>query len=117
MDEQNIEVLGKTPYGFFLHNAGANGTGRRTAAEKNGAHGKDGAKGNTSAQSPLERRWAKGVRLFHDEWGYGSITSVAGGASEGGTDDEYVITVRFETGAEKRFMPKFQAHSLLIVKD
>ena len=117
LDEQNIEVLGKTPYGFFLHNAGTNGTGRRTTAEKNGAHGKDGAKGNTSAQSPLERRWAKGVRLFHDEWGYGSITSVAGGASEGGSDDEYVITVRFETGAEKRFMPKFQAHSLLIVKD
>lgn len=106
LDEQHIEILGKIPYGFFLHNAG-----------KNGAHGKDGAKGSSSAQSPLERRWAKGVRLFHDEWGYGSITSVAGGASEGGTDDEYVITVRFETGAEKRFMPKFQAHSLLIVKD
>ncbi len=32
-------------------------------------------------------------------------------------EEELVIMVRFETGGEKRFMPRYQAKSLLLVED
>ncbi len=67
----------------------------------------------TSARSanPLHERWRKGVRLFHDDFGYGYIIDTYE------SDDDYVISVQFETGEIKRYMPKYQASKLLIVKD
>ncbi len=67
-----------------------------------------------SKKTELMQRWSKGEKIFHDDWGYGYISSTKG---ENLGDDEYVITVQFETGSFKQFMPKFQSHSLMIVKE
>ncbi len=76
--------------------------------------GLGGAKKDGVQKSELAQRWSKGTRLFHDDWGYGYISSTKG---EDLGDDDFVITVQFETGNCKQFMPKFQAHSLMIVRD
>jgi ATP-dependent DNA helicase pcrA len=95
-----IDVLGKPPYGFSLSRSAESSERPKSFT------------GSEYPSNPLASRWAKGVRLYHDEWGYGVIQ-----AARGSEPDDYVITVRFESGAEKSFLPKFQAHSLMIVKD
>ena len=64
-----------------------------------------------SSGNPLHDRWHKGVRLFHDDCGYGCIIDTDD------SDDDYIISVQFETGEVKRFLPKYQASKLLIVND
>jgi DNA helicase-2/ATP-dependent DNA helicase PcrA len=61
--------------------------------------------------SGLAEKWKVGQKLFHDDYGYGIISKsfYAG--------DEFVILVRFETGGEKRFLPKYQGNNLLPVED
>ena len=66
---------------------------------------------SVSSGNPLHDRWHKGVRLFHDDCGYGCIIDTDD------SDDDYVISVQFETGEVKRFLPKYQASKLLIVND
>ncbi|MBE6350328.1 MAG: ATP-dependent helicase [Spirochaetaceae bacterium] len=63
------------------------------------------------SDTSLEGRWAKGKKVFHDDYGYGYILS--GSFSE----DEYVIAVQFEIGVIKRFMPKYQANKLMLCND
>ncbi|EPF45750.1 hypothetical protein HMPREF1222_02376 [Treponema vincentii F0403] len=53
--------------------------------------------------------WKCGQRLFHDDYGYGYIVQ---SRQSGG---ELVITVQFETGAQKRFFPAYQKSQLLRV--
>ena len=53
--------------------------------------------------------WKCGQRLFHDDYGYGYIVQ---SRQSGG---ELVITVQFETGAQKRFFPEYQKSQLLRV--
>ena len=67
-------------------------------------------------KAALADKWKKGLMVFHDDYGYGMIIR-AGFSGNGPEEPEYVITVRFESGGEKKFMPEYQAHSLLIVKD
>ncbi|WP_428769011.1 UvrD-helicase domain-containing protein [Treponema sp. HNW] len=95
LEKDGIEIIGKTPYGF----APLRKTGFSSAAP-------------VESSNPLARRWARGIRLYHDDWGYGVITKTREDA-----EDNYVITVQFENGAEKRFLPKYQAHSLMIVSE
>ncbi|WP_420893965.1 ATP-dependent helicase [Treponema pedis] len=60
--------------------------------------------------NPLNGKWKKGVRIYHDEYGYGGIIK----AEE--TEGELVISVKFETGFEKRFMPAYQSGELTVIK-
>lgn len=62
------------------------------------------------AQNELSSRWKKGVKLYHDDYGYGTIILCQQ------IDDEYIITVQFETGTKKKFIPKYQSKSLMIIK-
>lgn len=55
--------------------------------------------------------WKCGQRLFHDDYGYGYIVQ---SRQSGG---ELIITVQFETGAQKRFFPEYQKSQLLRVDD
>ena len=50
--------------------------------------------------------WKLGAIVLHDEYGYGKILSSQ--IKEG----ELVISVRFESGAVKTFLPEYQRHSL-----
>ncbi|AEE15968.1 ATP-dependent helicase [Treponema brennaborense] len=60
---------------------------------------------------PLADTWSKGQKVYHDDYGYGIITNAKV------SDAEYVVTVQFENGALKQFMPEYQARSLLIIRD
>ncbi len=61
-------------------------------------------------KNPLTAIWKKGSTVYSDEYGYGGIIKID---NSGG---EFVITVRFETGYEKKFMPEYQASDLTIIK-
>jgi DNA helicase II / ATP-dependent DNA helicase PcrA len=67
---------------------------------------------NSEKGNELAQRWGRGTRVYHDEWGYGQI--VASCVSDEG---EFVVTVQFESGGKKKFMPEYQAHSLTIIKE
>ena len=56
-------------------------------------------------------KWSVGTRIYHDDYGYGQI--VRSKIEEG----ELVISVLFENGGTKRFLPEFQKSSLTIIKD
>lgn len=90
-----FKVLGTPPAGYY------------------GSSVSDGRNGDMMAENenPLAAKWCKGTRLYHDDWGYGQIISTE--SREG----EYVITVQFESGSRKQFMPAYQSHSLMIVHD
>jgi DNA helicase-2/ATP-dependent DNA helicase PcrA len=67
---------------------------------------------NSVKGGELALKWCRGTRVYHDDWGYGQIT-----AQNVSDDGEFVITVQFESGTKKKFMPEYQAHSLMIVKE
>ena len=58
---------------------------------------------------PVARTYRTGAEVYHDDWGYGYIIR-AGFTDEG----EYVISVKFQTGAVKKFLPKYQGSSLIV---
>lgn len=60
--------------------------------------------------------WSVGTRIFHDDYGYGQIvrSEIEKTDNEKG---ELVISVLFENGGTKRFLPEYQKSSLMIVKD
>lgn len=59
----------------------------------------------------LKAKYSKGTKIYHSDWGYGQIIACE---DESG---EYVVNVKFETGATKKFMPEYQSSSLEIIKD
>jgi DNA helicase-2/ATP-dependent DNA helicase PcrA len=63
------------------------------------------------SDDPLVQKWCRGTRIYHDDFGYGQIVNTVT------KDDNYVITVQFENGGRKCFMPRYQAGTLMIVKD
>ena len=48
---------------------------------------------------------------YHDDYGEGSIVSAYSNSGE------FVIEVQFANGSKKKFLPKYQAKSLEIIKD
>lgn len=63
-------------------------------------------------KSPLEKKYCTGACVFHDDYGHGQIIRTSY-SDEG----EYVVTVSFETGGIKKFLPKYQKNSLLVEDD
>lgn len=63
-----------------------------------------------SPASELQKKWAVGTKLYHDDYGYGQIISSRINGSE------FLIEVRFETGTVKKFLPEYQAKALQIIK-
>jgi DNA helicase II / ATP-dependent DNA helicase PcrA len=104
MDASRLEVLGRVPRLFLRRAGGQSCTSGQSGASEQPA-------GTTALRDPLAERWKCGRKLFHDDYGYGMITKSF--YREG----ELIIMVGFETGGEKRFMPRYQAKSLLLVED
>lgn len=67
--------------------------------------------GNAGARDPIAEKYCRGASVYHDDWGYGVIIRTAQS-----DDGEYVVTVSFENGGIKKFLPKYQQKSLLIVQ-
>ncbi|MGP1588105.1 MAG: ATP-dependent helicase [Treponemataceae bacterium] len=95
LDRKFLKIEGKQPFVF------KNTVGNAVKGEYAKA---------IACRNALENRWCKGTKLFHDDYGYGYIIG-----SE--SSDEYLINVQFESGHVKKFLPRYQASKLLIVKD
>ena len=67
--------------------------------------------GKSFNQSTMEGRWKRGVKIYHDDYGYGYIMATDD------SGDEYLISVQFESGTVKRFMPRYQSNRLTIIND
>lgn len=63
-------------------------------------------------KSPLEKKYCMGACVFHDDYGHGQIIR-----TNYSDEGEYVVTVSFETGGIKKFLPKYQKNSLLVEDD
>lgn len=95
LDTSALQIIGNVPYSFSRPRH--NGTG---PADYGSADG-------------LERKWQIGTRVYHDDYGYGIVAGTARDADSG----EFTITVRFENGGQKRFLPKYQENRLMVIKD
>ncbi|MCK9170325.1 MAG: ATP-dependent helicase [Treponema sp.] len=94
-----FKVLGKTQQ-------------RRYGMSAAGMYRNTGVNVNSVKAEELALKWSRGTKVYHDDWGYGQI--ITGRVSD---DGEFVITVQFESGEKKKFMPEYQAHSLMIIKE
>ena len=98
-------VIGQAPFGFK----------RAGAGNSTPSFGRDASAFASGAASPEEEalasKWKKGVRVFHDDYGYGAIVSAHANSGE------FVIEVQFENAGKKKFLPKYQAKSLEIIQD
>ena len=56
-------------------------------------------------------RWAPGTKIYNDDYGYGVVVS------SGMNGGELVVSVQFETGAVKKFLPEHQRSALTIIRD
>ncbi|MCM1321048.1 MAG: ATP-dependent helicase [Bacteroides sp.] len=111
---EHIDVFGTPPASF--RRAERRNTFMRFPEEHGGLRG--GADEVPSDFSPAagtpdfpSGNWTKGSRVYHDDYGYGAIlrTELSGG--------ELVISVQFETGEVKQFLPEYQLNKLMLCKD
>lgn len=58
----------------------------------------------------LMDKWKKGIKIYHDDYGYGVIINTKY------ENSEFLIEVQFENTSKKVFFPKYQGNSLMIVK-
>ena len=102
---EGFTVIGTSPFGF----------GGVYVRQSYFAGASDsGSSGNSQAdieKDELAEKWKKGTKIYNDDYGYGVVTASSY------RDDEFVITVQFENSGIKKFMPKYQARKLMIVKD
>lgn len=61
-------------------------------------------------KSELAKKWCKGTKIYHDDYGYGQIIKTVL------EDQEFVIEVKFENSGIKKFMPEYQGKNLDIIK-
>lgn len=102
IQSESIDILGKPPAGFL------NRMGKKNVSPDENA---DAVSSEKQKHIVCEEQWSKGQKLYHDEYGYGIIIKT------GYSEDEYVITVQFETGETQRFMPSYQAKALLRIDE
>ncbi len=101
---ERLKIIGHVPYGFKKSSRAGN--------SHNGDFGNLGLSHPDTETDPVKRKYCKGAKVYHDDYGYGVITSAL--TTE---DNEYSVTVQFENGGIKKFLPVYQQKSLLVVKD
>ena len=98
--KENVRVLGQAPASYTYANK---------AKDYDDEYDGEMNENSSSSKDPLAKKWHKGAFVYHDEYGHGQIVR-----SEYSDDGEYVISVSFETGGVKRFLPKYQEKALII---
>lgn len=113
----HVEYMRPSPFLLEMGSEGVKAIGHipslyRGGGPRGGDYGERGLSHPDVESDPIKRKYSLGTRIYHDDWGYGSISGVS-------SDDsgEYMITVNFESGAVKRFLPKYQEKSLLVEKE
>jgi DNA helicase-2/ATP-dependent DNA helicase PcrA len=125
-DKSLLRIIGQIPYGFAPGSAlsgargsaaGAFGSGDLKAglaapkvfgppgtrdSAKGAPFGPAGAKPGGGPVRSSDGRWQVGVRLFHDDHGYGVVIGIRE------SDEGPVIRARFETGQEVQFLSLHQ---------
>ncbi len=97
-----IRVVGRKPPSYLSDHDGY----ASPPAHGSAATGSASPRGGAASADGL---WRVGGRLFHDDYGYGSIRSV-----REGTEGPVVVAL-FETGREVRFLPRFQSSAFMRV--
>ncbi len=92
-----IRVIGDVPYGFAVPSRYKNRSSFSASAESSSSKPKVSSDG----------RWKVGDTLFHDDYGYGGVYDIR--ESEEGP----IVYVRFNGGAEKRFLSEFQSSNYM----
>jgi DNA helicase-2/ATP-dependent DNA helicase PcrA len=107
IDKKCLKIIGNAPYGFAAPSAKA-GSSKMDAAKRNSGWMNSGFAENEAEKAS---GWRRGQRLFHDDYGYGSVVEVRDG------DDGPVVRVIFETGKELRFLSEQQSSSVVKIRD
>lgn len=89
---EDLRVVGTAPYGVWSSKA----------SSKTG-----GSLGKTSSDG----RWRLGGRLFHDDYGYGAVTSIRE------TEEGPLVSARFETGKEVTFVSRYQSERFMRIQE
>jgi DNA helicase-2/ATP-dependent DNA helicase PcrA len=66
---------------------------------------------NFFEKNPLEEKFFRGARIFHDEYGYGFVTK-----SFYNAEKEFVVEVNFDNAGKKRFLPEYMKNSLIVTE-
>ncbi|MCQ2591602.1 MAG: ATP-dependent helicase [Treponema sp.] len=106
-----FKIIGRTPFGFNPLGGKSKNAGVTFGKNADSFASSNASQEISQVQQELMEKWKKGAKLFHDEYGYGIIT--AANMVEG----EFKITVAFENGGKKVFLPEYQQKSLTLIKD
>jgi DNA helicase-2/ATP-dependent DNA helicase PcrA len=97
IDKKCLKIIGDAPYGFAAPSSGGNSGWMNSGLAENEAEKASG--------------WRRGQRLFHDDYGYGSVVEVRD------SEDGPVVRAMFETGKELRFLSEKQSSSVVKIGD
>ena len=113
----HIEYMKCSPFLLEMGREGVKAIGQlpsryRGSSFHQGDYGERGLSHPDVESDPIKRKYYRGAKIYHDDYGYGIIVN-----TQTNDEDEYAITVSFENSGIKRFLPKYQESQLMIVKD
>lgn len=106
INPDRLKILGHLPFGFKKSSSA------KAVTSHNGDFGELGLSHPDTQTDPIKRKYCRGTKIFHDDYGYGTIIS-----STTTEDEQYAVTVQFENGGIKKFLPKYQEKSLQVIKE
>ena len=106
INPDRLKILGHLPFGFKKSSSA------KAVTSHNGDFGELGLSHPDTQTDPIKRKYCRGTKIFHDDYGYGMIVS-----STTTEDDQYAVTIQFENGGIKKFLPKYQEKSLQVIKE
>ena len=113
----HIEYMKCSPFLLEMGTEGVKAIGQlpsryRQSSFYGGDYGERGLSHPDFGTDEIQRKYHRGAKIYHDDYGYGIIANTAVN-----DEGEYAITVSFENSGTKRFLPKYQESQLMIVKD
>lgn len=113
----HIEYMKCSPFLLEIGTEGVKAIGQlpsryRGSSFYQGDYGERGLSHPDFGTDEIQKKYYRGAKIYHDDYGYGIIANTAVN-----DEGEYAITVSFENSGIKRFLPKYQESSLMIVKD
>lgn len=106
INPDRLKILGHLPFGFKKTSSA------KAVTSHNGDFGELGLSHPDTQTDPIKHKYCRGTKIYHDDYGYGMIVS-----STTTEDDQYAVTIQFENGGIKKFLPKYQEKSLQVIKE
>ena len=113
----HIEYMKCSPFLLEMGTEGIKAIGHKPSRYTNssfhgGDYGERGLSHPDVESDPIKRKYTRGTKIFHDDYGYGIIVNTTIN-----DEGEFGITVSFENSGIKRFLPKYQESQLMVVKE